>query len=79
MVTTVQGDRFTGAVLGIGADGWLHLNGPQFGGEVTLAASVVAHVEFAPARDEKAGPQSRPEQRRLTSSDRSSPSPRTRP
>ena len=56
MVSTLQGDRFTGAVTGIGADGWLHLNGPQFGGEVTLAASVVANVEFSPARDEKAGP-----------------------
>ena len=56
VVSTLQGDRFTGAVLGIGADGWLHLNGPQFNGEVTLAASVVGHVEFAPARDEKAGP-----------------------
>ncbi len=56
VVATLQGDRFTGAVLGIGADGWLHLNGPQFGGDVSLATSVVSHVEFAPAREEKAGP-----------------------
>lgn len=55
MVSTLQGDRFTGAVLGIGADGWLRLNGPQFGGDVTLAASTVSHVEFAPAREEKPG------------------------
>ena len=55
-VSTLQGDRFTGAVLGIGADGWLHMNGPQFGGDVTLATSVVTHVEFSPARDEKPGP-----------------------
>ena len=56
MVSTLQGDRFTGAVAGIGADGWLHLSGPQFGGDVSLATSVVSHVEFAPAREEKAGP-----------------------
>ncbi len=55
-VSTLQGDHFTGAVTSIGADGSLRLNGPEFGGEVTLAASVVAHIEFAPARDEKAGP-----------------------
>ena len=56
VVATLQGDRFTGAVLGIGADGWLHLNGPQFGGDVSLATSAVSHVEFAPAREEKSGP-----------------------
>lgn len=56
VVSTLQGDHFTGAVAGIGADGSLRLNGPEFGGEVTLAASVVTHIEFAPARDEKAGP-----------------------
>jgi hypothetical protein len=55
VVTTLQGDRYTGAVLGIGADGWLHLSGPQFGNEVTVAASVLAHIEFSPARAEKAG------------------------
>jgi hypothetical protein len=55
-VSTLQGDRFTGAVLGIGADGWLHMNGPQFGGDVTLAASVVTRVEFSPPRDERSGP-----------------------
>jgi hypothetical protein len=46
-VTTLPGDRFTGKVLGLGEDGWLHIRCPEFLNEVRVRASAVDRVELA--------------------------------
>ena len=45
-VTTVPGDRFTGKVLGLGEDGWLHIRCPEFPNEVRVRASALDRIEL---------------------------------
>jgi len=48
-VTTAPGDRFTGTVLSLGEDGWLHMRCPEFPNEVRVRASVLDHIELTTA------------------------------
>ena len=48
-VTTVPGDRFTGTVLGLGDDGWLHMRCPEFPNEVRVRASALDRIELTTA------------------------------
>jgi hypothetical protein len=49
-VTTLPGDRFTGRVLGLDEEGWLHLRCAGFLSEARVSASAVDRVELAFAR-----------------------------
>ncbi len=48
-VTTAPGDRFTGTVLGLGDDGWLHMRCPEFPNEVRVRASALDRIELTTA------------------------------
>jgi hypothetical protein len=45
-VTTVPGDRFTGAVLGLDEDGWLRIRCPEFPNDVRVLASALDRIEL---------------------------------
>jgi hypothetical protein len=49
-VTTLPGDRFTGRVLGLDEEGWLHVRCPEFSSEARVRATAVDRVELAFAR-----------------------------
>ena len=48
-VTTVPGDRFTGTVLSLGEDGWLHMRCPEFPNEVRVRSSALDRIELMTA------------------------------
>ena len=54
IVATVGGDRLTGTVAEMEADGVLRLSGPQYDGDVLVRVSALDHVAFA-GKDEEPG------------------------
>jgi len=53
VVTTLNGDRLHGEVVGIGADGLCRLRGPQFGGEALIRVASLDRIVRACAAEQR--------------------------